>query len=550
LFLAALARFAHAAASEPLRIRAGDSVLLLDDHTVARTRRLAQQFFPASKYPQNPLIKRTEDWEGRGPYVWGTSLVQDPQNGDLRLYYIAYDYNGNYYRWGLATSHDGLDWTKPDLGVSTFNGKPARNLLSFGAHAEKGARSIARDPRSETPANRRYLGIRFTYDGEMVAFSPDGIRWTEHPNNPVWHVPSDIIHLMWDDRRNCFTTYYKLWEVKGTEVLPSGETKPFVAYMPTFTNKKVPGKKQETFTGPVVHFHPESQAEVKSETFVLVSDEQGKDDGGGSSLSGSWTGKRVQAWASSNDGVRWEHEQLILKADELDTPTSNIQYMLVTQQGGYYVGMLTMHDEAGLFRIQLAFSADGIHWKRPWRTPWLDIGPKGAFDSGMVLGPANPIFQKSEQWFPYGGFNTHHDSASQDWSSAIGLAITRLDGYASWRASGGEAGELVTQPFRCDGDRLFVNADASNGSLMVEVLDDTGKVIRGFESTSCKPIQSDTLGGDGAAGWVHWTAHENLTGLQGKTIQLRFKLKGADLFAFRVADEKTMTLRTPRATAR
>jgi hypothetical protein len=207
-----------------------------------------------------------------------------------------------------------------------------------------------------------------------------------------------------------------------------------------------------------------------------------------------------------------------------------------------------MHDEEGLFRIQLAHSADGIKWKRPWRTPWLDIGDKTAFDSGMVLGPANPIFQKSEQWFPYGGFNTRHDSPSQDWTSAIGLAVTRLDGYASWRASGAEAGELVTQPFRCNGDRLFVNADASRGSVTVEVLDEAGKMIPGFESAACKPIQSDTLAGDGATGWVRWTAQENLKAVQGKTIQLRFNLKDADLFAFRVADEKTMIPPTPRAT--
>jgi hypothetical protein len=550
LFVIASGSSAHANDAAPLTPTPGDSVLLLDDHTVARTQHLTQQFFPAKKYPQNPVIQRTQDWEGRGPYVWGTSLLQDEQTGEFRLYYIAYDYAGNYYRWGLATSRNGIHWTKPDLGVSTFNGKPARNLLSFGAHAEKGARSVARDPRPETPAERRYLGIRFTYDGEMVAFSADGIHWTEHPDNPVWHVPSDIIHLMWDDRRSCFTTYYKLWEVKGTEVLPNGQTKPFLAHMPTFTNKRVPGKPQETFTGPVVHFHPESHAEVKAETHVLVSEHQGKDDGGGSSLSGSWTGKRVQAWASSNDGIHWGHEQLVLTADERDTPTSNIQYMLVIQQGGYYLGFLTLHDEAGLFRIQLGFSADGIHWKRPWRTPWLDIGPKGAFDSGMVLGPANPIFQKSEQWFPYGGFNTRHDSPSQDWSSAIGLAITRLDGYASWRASGNDVGELVTQPFRCSGDRLFVNADASHGSVTVEVLDDAGKVIPGFETTACKPIQADTLAGDGAAGWMRWSRHETRKGLIGKTIQLRFTLKDADLFAFRFADEKSMTLATPRAATR
>src|SRR5689334_21484921 len=65
----ALARSAAAAAApEALTIKPGDSMLLLYKYTVARTEHLSQQFFPAKKHPSNPLIKRTEKWEGAGPY--------------------------------------------------------------------------------------------------------------------------------------------------------------------------------------------------------------------------------------------------------------------------------------------------------------------------------------------------------------------------------------------------------------------------------------------------------------------------------------------------
>src|SRR5213078_3003732 len=101
--------------------------------------------------------------------------------------------------WGLATSHDGLRWTKPDLHAGKEDGK-TRNWLPVGSHPEKGTLAIARDPRPETPSQRRYLGIRFTYDGEFISFSPDGLTWKEYPDNPVWRVPSDIIHVMWDER--------------------------------------------------------------------------------------------------------------------------------------------------------------------------------------------------------------------------------------------------------------------------------------------------------------------------------------------------------------
>src|SRR5690349_14450490 len=76
----------------PLAVKAGDSVLLLDDHTVAGTKNLTQQFFPAKRHPSNPVLRRSEKWEGVGPYIWGTRLLQDEKAGELRLWYIAYDY--------------------------------------------------------------------------------------------------------------------------------------------------------------------------------------------------------------------------------------------------------------------------------------------------------------------------------------------------------------------------------------------------------------------------------------------------------------------------
>jgi hypothetical protein len=528
----------------PLTAKPGESVLLLDEHTVAHTSGLKQEFFSATRHPSNPILKKTEPWEGVGPYVWGNRLMQDHKTGEFRLWYIAYAFEGNFYRWGLATSSDGFHWTKPDLRLEKFGNDFARNCLPLGPHPEKGTRSIARDPRPETPESRRYLGIRFTYNGELASFSPDGLSWTESPANPVWHVPSDMIHVMWDEWRNAFTAYYKVWEVRGTEIRTDKSESPFLAYMPAFDQKKLENGTTQ-FEGPRITFVTNGAARVEAAKFILRSRKQAADDGGGSSLSGDWTGKRVQAWATSKDGIHWNDERVILGADEKDPPTANIQFAFVMPYGGYYLGFLTLHDARGLFQIQFAWSQDGIHWRRTWREPWLDIGPKGAFDSGMVLGPADPIFYQDKMAFPYGGFPITHDSPRQDWESAIGLAMMRLDGFSAWRAE--QNGELITQKFVCTGDELFINADARDGAIKVEVLDEKGRPFKSFEAKSCSPIKGDTLEQEDA-GWVKWKNAPSLERLQGKQIQLRFELKHTSIYSFRLADKKTMHLPVPRAT--
>jgi hypothetical protein len=525
-----------------------ESVLLLGDHTVASTERLTQRFFAADKHPANPVMRKAQPWEGVGPYLFGSRLMQDNVTRQFRLWYIAYSFEGNFYRWGYATSPDGLKWNRPDLNIERYGNALAGNCLPLGPHPEKGTRTIAHDPRPETPSHRRYLGVRFTYDGEFVSFSPDGIAWLEYPLNPVWHVPSDMIHVMWDDRRQRYIAFYKVWELSGREIRPEApQGALFTAHMPTFTPKKQNNGTTE-FEGPCITFRPPGAAEVRNRKFVLRSEHQSADDGGGTSLSGDWSAKRVQAFAESADGIHWTNEQVVLRADAKDPPTANIQYFFVIPYGGYYLGFPTVHDESGKFRIQVAWSVDGISWQRPSRKAWLDTGPEGSFDCGMVLGPADPIIKEREMWFPYGGFPIHHDSKETNWESAIGIATMRLDGFAAWEAAD-QPGELVTQPFRCNGDRLFINAAAKNGSIRVEALDERGAPIAGFDAKSCQVVSADTLVAKNS-GWIHWTAEPNLRRLTGKQIQLRFILQNARLYSFRIADEKTMNLPVPRATDR
>ena len=84
----------------------------------------------------------------------------------------------------------------------------------------------------------------------------------------------------------------------------------------------------------------------------------------------------------------------------------------------------------------------------------------------------------------------------------------------------------------------------------VEVLDEHGAPIAGFEAESCQPVSADTLA-EKNSGWIHWKNRSRISAdLQGQANSIAISLQNARLYSFRVADEKTMNLPVPRATDR
>ena len=86
-----------------------------------------------------------------------------------------------------------------------------------------------------------------------------------------------------------------------------------------------------------------------------------------------------------------------------------------------------------------------------------------------------------------------------------GLATLRRDGFTSMDAEG-ERGFLTTRAVIFSGKYLFVNCDARDGRLRVDVLGDDGKVLSlRFESKNCLPIRTN-----GTCQRVSWKGVENL----------------------------------------
>ena len=83
----------------------------------------------------------------------------------------------------LAKSKNGVHWERPNLGLVGFNGNKDNNLIDF-KHHTMGA-VIFHEPDSPDESKRFKMAfIRGPGLYLNVAYSPDGVRWTESPDNP------------------------------------------------------------------------------------------------------------------------------------------------------------------------------------------------------------------------------------------------------------------------------------------------------------------------------------------------------------------------------
>ena len=208
--------------------------LFIDDVVIDEAVGVRRNLNQPAKYVGNPVMIPLYPWEGRLE-LFGT-VRRDP-DGSFRMWYqgmggmgvahmgldltgthledLKFDLKNLQYSICYATSHDGIHWDRPNLGLVEHNGTTDNNIvISNAAFA-----NVIEDTRDRDP-NRRYkslffedqdweaLGSPHIDQGVSVAFSPDGLRWTKHPDNPVITKSSDSHTLLgWDDLHGCYVAY-------------------------------------------------------------------------------------------------------------------------------------------------------------------------------------------------------------------------------------------------------------------------------------------------------------------------------------------------------
>lgn len=481
----------------------GDAILIqgkqlfLDDDLIAEMRGLQKQLHQPKKFGKNPVLKRDKPWEPSGPGY--ATLIYDPEEKLFKLWYET---------WGqkeatsallmYATSPNGIDWTKPAVNEQGTN-----QVRQPTANGFQGS-GIFRDARDPDPARRYKMIFSCQPDGTSkslttaLAFSPDGIHWTQHSDLNIIPFSDTQICPAWDARRLKHVAYLRFGP-PNIRLISRIESDDFVHWSP-----KVTVLRQTKLDGPLAtqfyqmapfasgNYYFGLIAAYHNESLKPISD------------AAPWTDRKNLHLAYSRNGVTWSRvgSRGAIPARELNEDKD--------------------WKQIALDAVFLPYGEKDKDWD------WGTVSP---------ISTPEPIIVKDEHWFYYVGINAKNwwtwsgdppklDPIPKEPDKGVGLATLRLDGFVSVDA-GEEPGTMTTKPLVFLGDSLVVNAEAQGGSLTLEALDPEGNIIDGFSAADCNPITTDNV-----RHVITWKGESDCHLLQGRPIRLRFTMKQARLYSF------------------
>jgi hypothetical protein len=259
-FLGAAGALALARTQPRPQLAAGEPVFLLGEEILEDQWNVERRISPPQRISPEPLIRKDRPWEGMGPYLYG-SVLRDPSDNLWKCWYTVHN-NEVYrarkpfpYRIAYAHSEDGLQWTKPALGLVEHGGNSENNLVSIGIRDAEAIDVCLAPEDSGAPA--RYLGL--TLDGGIRLYlSDDGLRWKPHAVHVVEPKHSDCHNsLCWDRRHRRWLVHLrppvfagpghskrriavmespdlKTWTRPETVVIPDEQDPPEFYSMPVF----------------------------------------------------------------------------------------------------------------------------------------------------------------------------------------------------------------------------------------------------------------------------------------------------------------------------
>jgi hypothetical protein len=449
-----------------------DKQLLIDDLFFESQEGVTLRIHPPRKTGER-MLEPNRPWES-ATLNWFTVMEDD---GVFRMWYECYDVAGWYgaddIAFCYAESADGVRWTRPNLGLLEYQGSSDNNIL-FRMIGPEGAHSRVH--------------------GTGVFKDP--------------HAPPEARYK--GVSQGLFDGFDPRHRVAGM-VSPDG-------------------------------IHWTRLAQPVCETFADSQYSCFWDERLGKYVLYGRVGGRGRAIgrAESADFAHFPALTLVLDADDSDPPDSDLYNPAAVKYpyaaNAYFMFPSLYQHGPDTLDIHLAVSRDGVRWTRPARTPFIPLGPEGAFDSGSLYMGQGLIRKGDEIWQYFSGSRLKHQEAELENLVKPGnervysRVVSRLDGFVSADA-GPEGGWFQTPPLRFTGRRLELNVQVrEGGEVRVALLRASGRPIKGFGLQECNPIVGDHTGAT-----VTWNGHTDVAPLAGQPVKMLVKFRDASLYAFQFA---------------
>ena len=431
-----------------------------------------------------PVFEKKYGWEGIGPnYV----KVFKKGDGYLMFYggYCLEGVNKNNYPTGIAWSDDGLNWKRQPNSLD-------KDGFDYQA--------LDRAYFPNNPTGFDYLGIAIYRATKELPFRADfyksenGLDWEKFKKDEKtwWFGPSDVIDFFYDYTRKKFYMYHKIWKVEGTKL--DGEK--YVGYFPSFRPEMDKEKETVRITAIKELFTNNENIDI-----TLHCKGNGHQDGGGGTITKDMRMLRVIAIAESKDFLTWTNQHVLLEP-EFDNLTAQFYSSPVLPVHGIHVCFPRyLQGDTGEMTVLFGMS-DTKKLELASLEPVLACGPKGAWDSGLILG-SEPIELDGKLCMYYTGRRTDHTiSVTSTHISALGRAWLRIDGFVSFTG-----GRLVTKNMDVNGTKLIINA---KGKVTAKLFDENGTEINSgaFSGNCINGIMMETAPQKGQTGYIEFDCHE------------------------------------------
>ena len=179
-----------------------EKYLVLDSRIIESTKNAKLILGQITKHESNPLFVEDQPWEPRYDNMY-PNVIYDEEENLYKCWYCPFivdqrttETNPDRRKPSLtpymnarpagreeamlyATSADGINWTKPNLGIVNFNGNSNNNIVSRGL---SGA-GVIKDELEKLPG-RRYKAFYCSNSGYKMRYSSDGLNWGDEVSLP------------------------------------------------------------------------------------------------------------------------------------------------------------------------------------------------------------------------------------------------------------------------------------------------------------------------------------------------------------------------------